>query len=158
MANVIRGNISGPGVIGYLRGLCLGGPTSVNGDGNFGRHLIPNITESLTEGNPAVPSISIGEPGFWRFRWGVKTGVRTIRIDVKQVVNTNPRPTIVVKANAAIGVATDQTATAASSTGWTTIGPITITATADGVLWVELHNNCVSAFATPAFFDHIVAT
>jgi len=65
---------------------------------------------------------------------------------------------MVVKANSAVGLAADQTATAGASTGWVTVGPVSFTCTAAGAVWVELHNNYFGAYASPCFFDHIVAT
>jgi hypothetical protein len=95
--------------------------------------------------------------GMWRFRWAVRVGVNNIQVNCKQEVNGSPRPSMIVKANPDVGLNSDTTASAGSSTGWVVIGPITVTATAVGPVWVELHNNYQGAWATPAFFDHIVA-
>ncbi len=149
---------SGPGgsSIGALQAFTLGGPTSWLGDNTFARHLQVGVLKNITEGNPAQPSLQLDIPGFWRFRWSVRTGARTIQVSVKQVVNATPRPTMVVKAASGI-LASDQTGTAGSSTGWVTIS-ISFTALADGPLWVELHNNYYGASNTPTYFDHLVAT
>lgn len=154
----VRGNTSGPGVIGHMRGISLGGPVSINGDSTFGRSLQVGVVENFVDGSPSAPCLQLSIPGFWRFRWSVKPGDRTIRVSARQAANLAPRPSMVVTANPSAGIPTDLTATAASSTGWVTIGPITFTATAAGVVWVELHNNCVSLYDTPALFDHIIAT
>ena len=148
----------GGGSIGAMQGLVFGGMTTILGDGTFGRHVQIGVLRNNTEGSPAQPSLELNIPGMWRFRWGVTPGVRTIQINVKQAINTSPRPTMTVKANAAIGVATDQVATAASASGWIVLGPISITVSAAGPLWVELRNNYYGNFATPCYFDHIVAT
>ena len=48
------------------------------------------------------------------------------------------RPTLTVRANPAIGVNADVTATAPAGTGWVTIGPLTFTASASGGIVIEL--------------------
>lgn len=146
------------GVIGALQGIAIGGPTSMFGDGTFGRHLQVGVLRNNTEGNPAQPSLQLDIPGMWRFRWGVIAGPRTIRVNVKQVVNASPRPTLIVRANSAVGLNSDLTVTAGSSTGWIVLGPASFTATAAGPLWVELWNNYHGQYQTPCFFDHIIST
>lgn len=172
MADGVKGNLSGPaeiidgvrgnksnlGQIGVLNGIWIGGPTSLFSDTAFGRHLALNIEISNTEGDPATPSLKVAEPGFWRFQWGLRTGTQTIQILCKQVVNASPRPSMVVKANAAIGVNADITTSAPAGAGWVTIGPVSVTATGEGAVWVELWNNYELAFETPTFFDQIATT
>jgi len=171
MAN--KGNRSGPAVlitghrneIGALSGVggsigalqCLAtNGTSYLSDGTFGRHMQVGVLRNNSIGNPAQPSLQLDIPGFWRFRWSVRAGSRTIQINCLQAANGSPRPTMVVKAATGI-LATDQTGTAGSSTGWVVIS-VSFTALADGALWVELHNNYYGLFGTPTYFDHIVAT
>ena len=97
--------------------------------------------------------------GMWRFRWLVLNGNRSVQVDVKQVVNLSPRPTMVIKANAAIGVNADITTTAGSSTGYITIGPTTINPSSIGAVWVELHNNYDGQYlSTPCFWKNVVMT
>ena len=146
------------GSTGALQGISVGGPTSLHGDGTFGRHLQVGVLRNNSIGNPAQPSLQLDIPGMWRFRWGVIAGPRTIRINVMQVVNASPRPTMIARANSAVGLTNDITVTAGSSTGWIVLGPISFTATDAGPVFVELWNNYYGAFGTPAYFDHIIAT
>lgn len=120
--------------------------------------LIPAVVD-LTSGNPA-PSLRVQAPGKWRFRWAVKSGSRSIMIDVKQVSNTTPRPSVIVKANTAIGVNSDVTGTAGAGTGWVTIGPIAVTPSSDGALWVELWNNnpVLDYTNSDTYWDNVVVT
>lgn len=121
--------------------------------------LTVGVRREDVEGNPAPPCLAIDIPGHHRFRWGVLAGTRTISIDTKQVSNvTGKRPRIIVKANPEIGVNADVVGDAGAGTGWTTIGPLTVTPTSDGVLWVELWNMDTQTFESPAYFDHLVRT
>ena len=127
------------------------------------RKITIGITEfvpggkSTTEGNPSNPSLRLDTFGFWRFRWTVSAGTRTIQIDVKQAENQSPRPRVTILANAGIGVASNVTGSAASGTGWTTIGPLTITPSGRGAVWVRLENLYVGQYS-PCYWDHIVTT
>jgi len=144
--------------IGALQGISLGGADTIQGDNSCLRRYQVGVLRSNTEGNPAQPSLQLNYPGFWRFRWSVQPGTRAIQVNVKQVSNyATQRPTMIVRALSGV-LATTQTATAASSTGWIVLGPISFTALAAGVLWVELHNNDYSIRNSPCYFDHIVAT
>jgi len=143
--------------LGGLQGIYIGGTPSINGTGTFGRLLACGIAESTTTGNPTPPSLKLTQPCYWRFRWSVKGGQRSISVLSLQVTNTNQRPSMVVKSNASIGIASDITAVAPSGTGWVTIGPINFTVNAAGIVWVELHNNNTYSY-DPAYFDHIVAS
>jgi hypothetical protein len=171
MANI--GNRSGPAVLfsghrnetGALSGVtgsigfiqCLAtNNTSRLSDGTFGRHMQVGVLRNNTEGSPAQPSLQLDIPGMWRFRWSVRSGSRTVQINCKQAANGTPRPTMIVKAATGI-LAADQTGTAGSSTGWVVIS-VSFVALADGALWVELWNNYYGLYATPTYFDHIVAT
>jgi len=115
-------------------------------------------TRNNSEGNPSPPCLSIYYPGTChRFRWGVTAGSRSLTVDTKQVSNvTGKRPRIIVRANPAIGVNADVVGDAGSGTSWVTVGPINVTPSANGVLWVELWNMDTDTFDSPAFFDHIV--
>lgn len=146
-------------VIGALRGISLGGPTCVDCDGTFGRHLTPGVTQSMSDGNPSAPCLKLEFPSFWRFRWVVKAGSRTVSVNAKQtgtILTSSLRPTVVVKANPNIGLNADISGSAVASQGWVTIGPVSFIATTSGVTWVELHNNNTNEGDTPTYFDHIV--
>jgi hypothetical protein len=79
-------------------------------------------------------------------------------VNVKQAANASPRPSMVVKANPAIGLNTDTTGTAAAGAGWIVIGPITVNPTSDGATWVELRNNLETVTRAYCYWDHIVTT
>lgn len=115
--------------------------------------------EDLTVGNPAQPSIRMDASGKWRFRWALTIGSHMISVNVLHAINQNPRPSIVIKANPAIGIPSDIETFAPASTGWVTISSPSFPVTALGVTWVELHNNLeTNVGAFPCFFDHIVKT
>lgn len=123
-----------------------------NIDGHF-----PSASRNNLEGDPAPPCLQLNAGrDYWRFRWIVETGARTISINVKQTENVSPRPTLVVKANPDIGVNADVTETAPSGTGWVTIGPAAINPTSDGAVWVEVWNNIDGIL--PCYFDNIQQT
>lgn len=124
------------------------------------------VQKSTTEGNPAVPSLVLAEPGRWRFKWGVTAGTHTAAIYCKQVENVSPYPSMVIRANTAIGVNADVVGTSPGGAGWVTIGPITVIPSSDGVLVVELRNDLQTLNPartglspwSPCYFDHIVLT
>jgi len=148
------------GASAIVRGINLGGMVSADGKCSGGVPLTFAATQSMVEGNPSTPSIALNYAGFWRFRWSLASGTRNITVRCKQVVNENPRPTITVEANPDIGLLTDVVGVASSSTGWVDIGPVTVTPTSAGAVWVKLRNNLDlnSLTSTPAYFDHIVVT
>lgn len=154
-------------VVGYLRGICIGGMTSIEGEAPFGRHLQVGVLRSNAEGSPATPSLLLCQPGQWRFRWAVHAGARSISVLAKQGANVAPHPSMIVKSNPAIGVNADVSASSPGGTGWQTIGPISVSPSSDGALWVELWNNDKGTYnpsngnvcpANPAFFDHLIFT
>ena len=163
MPDAVRSNFSGPAVVGALQGICLGGPSGPR-NSSLGRHLQSGVRRSDTEGTPSAPSLVIGQPGFWRFRWSVTSGLHTISISVKQPSNATPYPTMTIKANPDIGVAADVVGTSPGGAGWVTIGPINVTPTSAGVLWVELANNDTGTFdptngsflpSAPCYWDNL---
>lgn len=163
----MRNGVGIQGVIGALKGITLGGPTSYLGDGTFGRHMQTGVTENFDEGNPTAPCLQLTYPGFWRFRWSIKPGLRSIYIQTKQphflsgsvpYVNVFYPPTLIVKANSTVGLNTDLIGTAPVEQGWVQIGPVSFTATAVGPVWVELWNNNTNEHNTPCLFDRIIAT
>jgi hypothetical protein len=147
------------GIANVLRGISIGGPTDSEGNCPGGRHLQPYLTKSVVEGSPTIPSLEL-KSGYYRFRWVVQTGSRTIAVNAKQSgsVTGDLRPSLVVKANPNIGINQDLSSSAAAGAGWTTIGPISISATGTDATWVELHNMNTASFLIPAYFDHIVVT
>ena len=116
------------------------------------------VFEDLSDGNPSSPSMGMWFPTSFSFRWVVLPGTHTIQANVKQDIDIGPRPTMVVKANSSIGVNSDVTATAPLNSGWCVVGPATITATAQGVLIVELISNTTSVDADPCLWGQIVVT
>lgn len=110
-----------------------------------------------TEGNAAAPSLELQLNGSYRFKWVVRAGARSVSVLVKYPTDVAPRPSLVIKANAGVGLASDVEEISAGGTGWVTIGPAAFTATADGVVYVELRNNTTYR-AMPCYFDHIVTT
>ena len=106
------------------------------------------------EGSPAPPSLALKENGYWRFRWLVGTGNRSITVFVKQASNLSPRPTLKLRANAAVGLVADVVTTAASSVTWTAMTAAFV-CTGTGVIWVEMWNNTLQLPQDPAYFDRI---
>lgn len=154
--NGLRSNRCSIGVIPTL-GLCLGGMTGAIGGASMGLHLMCGVEISNTEGLPAPPSLLIRGPSLWRFRWVLHTSINTIQVDVKQAANIAVRPSIVVKANPDCGVNADSSSSAASSAGWVTIGPLTVSPSGVGAVFVELHNNVVTQWAD-CFFKNLIIT
>jgi hypothetical protein len=144
---MVRDRNGSRGVVGWLKDLKVAGNI-----------LRTGINRDDAEGSPSSPCLRIDTPNFWRFRWGVTAGTRTISISAKQVSNVaGKRPSLIIKANPDIGIAADVAASAPLSTDWVTIGPISVAPTRAGVLWVELWNDDTDTFNSPAFFDHIIA-
>jgi hypothetical protein len=152
-----RDRVGTQATVGALQGISLGGPTSINGDTPMGRHLQVGVTQSLTEGFLSPPSLKLDVPGFWRFRWVVKAGPRAIYVSAKQNSTGSYRPSMVVRKNSVVGLTADLSASAPDGVGWQQVGPITFTATGNGVVWVELHNNQTTAISA-SLFDHIITT
>lgn len=111
------------------------------------------------EGNPAIPSLKMSVGGRYRFRWKVNAGIRTIRVNVKQATNQNPRPMLTVFANKDIGVMEDFSLFAPEGADWVIIGPLGVSPTSNGVLWVELRADYRGdLFGAPCYWDHLVTT
>lgn len=154
MADAIRGNRAGVGQIGVLKCIHIGGPTSWLGN-TYARGLQIGAGRTNTEGLES-PCLELQYPGFWRFRWNIGIGERSILCYAKQVSNLDPRPALIVKANSDVGLLADLTAEAPSSAGWIAFPQLTFVASGIGVVWVELHNRVVAQYS-PAYFDHIIA-
>lgn len=103
-------------------------------------------------GNPA-PSFR-NQGGAWSVRLAVKSGARTVSVDVRQPQVSAIRPRLRVRANPAIGLATDLEAVAGASTDWQTIS-VSFTATANGGVLVLLVNEDT---VNPAWFDNVKVT
>lgn len=88
------------------------------------------------DGSPLQPSLRMTKAGMFAFRWPVSAGTRTLQVSVKNALGVTPYPTLTIKANTEIGVNTDVVGTAIAGTGWQTIGPLTVSPSADGVLLV----------------------
>lgn len=144
-----------------LKGINLGaGPASWDGTATFGRFLQAGASQNTSPpagGSSSGMALTLALPGFWRFRWTVQPGTRTITVQVYQSANISPYPSVIVKANTSIGVSSDVTGTSAGGTGWVSIGPITVTPTSEGVLWVQLWNNLHLA-QSPCYFDKVIVT
>lgn len=95
---------------------------------------------SNTEGIFA-PSLDIKSRGYWRFRMLVQPGTYTLYINVKQSINLDPRPSLTVEANPAMGIPADVTAIAPAGTGFVKCGPVTFIPTATGPIWVRFNAN-----------------
>lgn len=143
---------------GVLKGIQFPAPMHISGTATFGRSLQIGVAENFVEGSPTTPSLELKIPGFWRFRWVVQPGARTVTVLTKQVANVTPYPSMIVKANSVVGLGADLTVSGTGGTGWSTCGPASFTCTAAGVVWVELHNNCVSVAQSSALFDHLLFT
>lgn len=167
----VRGNASGRatiigavrdqaatyGSIGALKGVYLGGVTSVIGNSPGGSHLRTGVSKNTTDGHPNPPCLSLDTPTMWRFRWVVKTGTRSIYVSANQnSTGSLNRPSLIVRSNPSIGLNNDISGSAPDGVGWTTIGPVTFSATGTDVVWVELWNNNYAFINTPALFDHII--
>ncbi len=152
----ITGSLSGsisvgqsrPGRIGVLQNMAMTGTTYVLG-----------LNRDDTVGTATAPSLRIDNPNAFRFRWGLTAESHSIQVSSKQArsVNTSSCPSIVVKANASIGINSDIIAYAPSgSSDWTTIGPLIVAPLIGGGVWVELRNNEYGFKDNPAWFDQLI--
>lgn len=112
-------------------------------------------SEDFIIGSPS-PSLRMDASGMWRFRWAMEPGPHSVSVNVNHAVNQNPRPSIKLKANPAIGVPIDVEVFAPPGPGWVTVGVPTFTTTARGATWVELHNNLETHVGfSPCYWDSI---
>lgn len=126
-----------------------------------GERLAMGLTESLTEGNPAAPSMRLDRPHRRRFLWPVASGARTISVDVKYTVDpgVGSRPKLVIRANTDIGVNSDIVTEASSAVNsWQTIGPVSVSPSSQGVLEIELRWDSALENAQVAYWDNVVVT
>lgn len=98
--------------------------------------------KDLVEGTPSPPSLCLEARGVLKvFAWALTSGSHQISIQVKQAANLSPRPSLRILASPDIGVNADVTDSAPAGTGWVTIGPLSVSPSSDGVLWVQVENN-----------------
>jgi hypothetical protein len=121
-----------------------------------GRYMVLGKRDDA-EGTADAPSLKMNNRGEFRFRWRVASGSRTVTVSVKQPINLSPRPTLTVKANPEIGVNADVSSTAPSGAGWVAIGPVSVSPTSAGVLFVVLNARYDSQL-DPCWWDQIVVT
>lgn len=116
------------------------------------------VSQSNIEGDP-TPSLRIIGPHRYRFLWPVSAGTRTITIRTKYSVDVaGYRPTLVVLANADIGISSDSEEEAASGSGWVVIGPITVMPSLAGVLECELRVDFLHETNQVTYWDTIEVT
>lgn len=133
------------------------------GEAGDQRLMQSGVVKNTTEGSPASPCLELSRYGLFRFRWAVSPGVRTLSVSVKQPSNRLNYPTMTLLANSSVGLGADVVGTSPGGTGWVTIGPLSFTASAFGVVTVEFRNNCDRATLpyqgtyAPCYFDHLVA-
>lgn len=168
MADALNANLSGPAfIVGGdsglsidataigARGICIGGGVSSwEGTNTTERHYQIGAGYEGTEGSLSTPCLRLNYNGFWRWRWLVGAGSRSVTVYFKQVSNVAIRPSIILKANSAIGLAADVESFAASDIDWTP-ATASFTSTGIGMVWVELHNNSLGHPPDPCFFDRI---
>ncbi len=121
----------------------------------FTDELVIRAGRDESEGHDEVPCICLGTLGCFRARVAVNAGSRSVSVYAKQPVTGQPRPRLVVRSNAEIGLAQDISQTAAAGTGWVKIGPITFATSQRGGVWVELWNPSVG---WPCWFDDLTVT
>lgn len=120
--------------------------------------LYIGVTRNTVEGSPDAPALSMDRANIFPVRWPVLASVaNTFSIKVKQPVAGTLRPRIYARADASLGVAADVEAVAAAGTGWLTIGPISVTPSASGVLQVILENR-TDAIPATCYWDGIATT
>jgi hypothetical protein len=152
-----RGLPSTASLPAFVQGVSIGGPTSIKGDDNYVRSLQFGVTKSIDEGSPNSPSLQLTQVGMWKFRWVVKPGQRRISIRVKQIRSfTGMRPTMTIKANANVGLTSDNVVVAPDGLDWVVM-EFVFTATGTDVVFVELRNNLYIE-GYPTYFDHIIVT
>ena|SRR5690349_14537939 len=114
--------------------------------------------QDLVVGN-AAPSFRMDARGNWSAWIYFDSGTNTIQVDVQQAVNLSPRPTITVHSDSTVGINSDIVGTAASGTGWVTIGPLSVSPSAAAVLLVSLSNNYDAQFTgAPCYWDNLITS
>lgn len=110
-----------------------------------------------TVGSTAAPSLKMTRLGVFTFELFVKAGDRTVKAKVRQTMPASPQPQLRVRANPGLGIAADVVATAPAGTDWVTVGPAEFTASADGIVTVELW--CLApGTAVECWWDDVLTT
>lgn len=157
---------------GIMQGISFNDLSYTWGRNENGRPMQVGVSKEPVSGSLNDPCLKLEYPGFWRFRWAVKSGTRTVSVQARQNSTGSFRPSVVIRANPSIGVNTDVSGSAPDGNSWTTIGPLAISPTSVGYVWVELHNNNTyyptvgyitnssgsAETLRPVLFDHIVTT
>lgn len=114
--------------------------------------------EDFTIGGASAPSIRMDASGRFRLLWLLKPGPRSIQVSVVHSINQNPRPSMFIDANPAIGIPLPVEVFAPPGTGPVTIA-VLLNITAQGVILVQLRNNLVTTVGfSPCYFSHIKRT
>lgn len=119
------------------------------------------LSKDTTDGSPTQPSMKQTLPHRRSFFWPVASGARTISVNVKFTADsgTGFRPKLVIKANAELSINADVITEAVTGTGvWKTIGPVTVSPSAQGVLEIELRYDPVLGEANTVHWDNVVVT
>lgn len=165
-------NYVGPfrGKHGAAQGILTDFVATYYGDSGWTREMQTGIAKSDSSGSLGDACLVLNYTGFWRFRWAVKSGTRILTVQASQNSTGSFRPSVIIKKNPSIGINNDVSASAPDGAGYVTVGPMTITPTALGYVWVELHNNAgqypmigylsngsgSGETSWPCLFDHIV--
>lgn len=96
------------------------------------------------DGDDSPPCLLVLKGGRFRFRFPVAAGNRSLSVRAKETSGLVARPQLVVRANAAVGIATDLVTTAPAGTGWVALGPLEFVASAKGAIVVELVSHGVA--------------
>lgn len=100
-------------------------------------------------------TIRLDNIGRFEFDWIVRPGANRISVQVKQAVNSLPRPSLVILRNKSLGIARTETI-APMGTGYVRIAPASITSTAAGIVRCELRNNLKAQLALyPAYWRNL---
>lgn len=119
------------------------------------------LSQDNTTGYPSSPSMKIAGPGRKQFYWPVQAGARTLSVSVNYTPDNGSgfRPKLYIYANKDVGVNSDIVTEASSGANtWTTIGPVSITAIASGVLLCELRFDFLPQYVQVAHWDYVNGT
>lgn len=120
-------------VVGVLKKISTGGASESD--------LTVGLGKNVADGSPAPPCLEMDRKTNYDIFWPIEPNVaNTFTAKVKQPVIASLQPRVTIIADASLGVNADVTGTAAASTGWVTIGPLTVNPTSAGVLLVRLEN------------------
>lgn len=152
----ISGKNAGTSTFGWTNVI----PIIRTGGSGLNSELYTRATQSFSVGNPP-PSLELHGKTLHRFKWALTSGLHTIQVDTLQFYSSSAddRPSLCVMQNQDIGMTSSIEVFASPGVdGWTTIGPVPLTATYNGWTWVELRSNCVIFQNNPCYFDKIITT